>query len=82
MTIDTIKETFNVGIDKSSAKAVNAKVLEILHAHKGKANKSTESSTPANSSADEILKFKQLADAGVIMQVNSKQRKSSCSACK
>lgn len=72
MTIDTIKETFNVGLDKKSAKAINAKAVELLHSLKdNKSEAAPAADAPAQqavSAADEILKFKQLLDAGVITQ--------------
>lgn len=70
LTIDTIKEVFNVGLDKNSAKEISAKVLQVFHdlrAQKEPAQ-TVQESAPAFSAADEILKFKQLLDAGVLTQ--------------
>lgn len=68
MTVDTTKEKFNVALDKKSAKAITEKVLEVLN--EIQSNRAAQSAPQSNtvSSADEILKFKQLLDAGVITQ--------------
>ena len=69
MTIDTIKEVFNVGLEETSAKAIHGKVMEILHDMRQKHSNSTQSAPNlAVSAADEIMKFKNLLDAGVITQ--------------
>ena len=67
MTIDTIKEVFNVGLDKQSAQRINAKVLETIEAAKAKKNQTVQLSA-AVSTADEIKKFKELLDTGAITQ--------------
>lgn len=67
MTIDTIKEVFNVGLDKISAKAIHGKVMDILHDMRRTIDKSSQTdSRVVISAADEIMKFKQLMDAGII----------------
>ena len=72
VTIDTIKEVFNVNMSKESAKKVYSKILEILNSLKKKempaepaANTGTHQ---PSSAADEILKFKKLLDQGIITQ--------------
>ena len=70
LTIDTIKEVFNVGLDKNSAKEISAKVLQVFHDLRAQKEPAptVQASAPAFSAADEILKFKQLLDAGVLTQ--------------
>lgn len=76
MTIDTIKEKFNVGLDKASAKAINAKATELLHELKNQSiNNASSASTPSISVADEIMKYKQLLDAGAITQAEFDAKK-------
>ncbi len=73
VTIDTIKEVFNVHMDKESAKRAHSKIIDILNSLKKQEDKGveaarvTENSQPA-SAADEILKFKTLLDQGIITQ--------------
>lgn len=76
VTIDTIKEVFNVYIDKDSAKKVNSKILDILHDLKEqKTEKTVVKENSVVSTADEILKFKQLLDAGIITDDEFKKKK-------
>lgn len=73
ITIDTIKEKFNVCVDKYSAKAISEKIHDILLFEKD-TNK-TPSQPQTLSSADEILKYKNLLDMGVITQNEFEQKK-------
>lgn len=70
MTIDTTREKFNVGLDKKSAKAIMGKVSEVLNEIKSQSAAAPISQptapTSASHIADDILKFKQLMDAGTI----------------
>lgn len=72
MTIDTIKEVFNVGLDKISAKAVSEKIHSAIDELRNYANapalEAASSLVDKISPADEILKYKQLLDAGAITQ--------------
>lgn len=70
MTIDTIKEVFNVGLDKNSAKEISSKVLQVFHDLRTQKEPAPTAQTSDStfSTADEILKFKQLLDAGVLTQ--------------
>lgn len=68
VTIDTMKEKFNVAIDKTQAKNVSDKLHTLLIELK---NQSSPVSTPANSSSndyDQLIKLKQLLDAGILTQ--------------
>lgn len=72
MAIDTIKEVFNVGLDKISAKAIFEKAHLVIDEIRNSANapvsETTSSLVDKISPADEILKYKQLLDAGAITQ--------------
>lgn len=75
LTIDTSKEVFNVGLDKISAKAISSKVHEIINELKYSNNQENNVNVQQISSADEILKFKQLLDAGIITQEEFEAKK-------
>ena len=64
VTIDTIKETFNVGIDKQSVDRIASALNEILFDLKS--HTATESASSSN--VDEIRKYKSLLDDGIITQ--------------
>lgn len=66
ITVDTPQEKFNVAIDKKSAKAVFDALMERLRGLDS--SKPAPVQTAAPSAADEILKYKQLLDAGVLTQ--------------
>lgn len=69
ITIDTIKEVFNVCLNISSAKAVYAKAHEVLNSLRNQNNAPAQSNSLSTiSDADEILKFKKLLDSGIITQ--------------
>jgi len=81
IVIDTTKEVFNVYLEKDSARSVNNAIMDILHRLKKEKEDKHMSldtkSAAAVSAADEILKFKQLLDAGIITQeeFDSQKRK-------
>ena len=65
VTVDTIKEAFNVGVVKSQAQVISDNLHELVFRAKQIA------STPAPaaiSGADELKKFKELLDAGILTQ--------------
>lgn len=68
VTIDTIKETFNIGVNKERAKAINYKIHSIV----GDINKelaireSNRENSFEISVADELKKYKELLDEGVL----------------
>lgn len=66
LTIDTFKEKFNVGLDSISANKVSMKVREVIDDILY--NNSSNAAPVPSSSADELLKFKQLLDSGIITQ--------------
>lgn len=68
VTIDTIKETFNVALSKNFAKAVNTRINEVIEEVKGISVNKVRVSNNTSSVADEILKFKELLDMGAITQ--------------
>lgn len=71
ITIDTVKETFNVAINKSAARNINDKIHElILDIQESKVNSGEQKIRVEQtySSVDEILKFKELFDMGVITE--------------
>jgi predicted Zn-dependent peptidase len=67
MTIDTLREVFNVGLAKDSAQRISAKVHEAIDALKAKKAQDIQAPSPA-SAADELRKFKELLDASIITQ--------------
>ena len=67
LTIDTYKETFNVYLDRDSAKNIGMELHKILDQLKSKTTPDV-STVAAPSSADEIKKFKELLDSGAITQ--------------
>lgn len=73
MTIDTTKEVFNVGLDKISAKAINEKAHSVIDEIM-KSKKITQH-VHETSSADEILRFKQLLDSGIITEEEFSKKK-------
>lgn len=66
ITIDTIKETFNVGLDKVSSKLINTKIHEVLNEINSK-NEKIESNS-ITSVAEELKQFKELLDMGILTQ--------------
>lgn len=77
MTIDTIKEKFNVALDKISAKKITDRAHEILDDIRAK-NKTLNTSPTSSqlSSADEIKKYKSLLDEGIITEEEFNLKKS------
>jgi hypothetical protein len=72
ITVDAQTEVFNVAVLKSQANNINKKLHELLYQLK------EESSTVVSSSsaADEIRKFKELLDDGIISQEEFDKKKS------
>lgn len=65
VTIDSIKEVFNIAVDKKSAKLIYNEIHNVL----GNINKPTiASSNGNNSNIDDIYKLKELLDNGIITQ--------------
>ena len=74
VTIDTIKETFSVGLDKQSASNINIKIHETLD--KVQSNAQVSPNTQSSISVpDELIKFKQLLDSGIITQEDFDRKK-------
>ena len=76
ITIDTIKEKFNVCVDNKSANAISSKIHEILLAVNETNTQAVQVVQNQNSSADEILKYKNLLDMGAITQEEYDKKKS------
>lgn len=74
ITVDTIKEKFNVAVNKLAATSINNKIHDVLGSLKQ--NKNASTIVQSSSSADEILKFKNLLDMGVISQEEFDKKKS------
>ena len=72
LTFDTIKEKFNVCVNKAAAQSICDKIHEILHSLEK--SKATPIGEQATSSADEILKYKNLLDMGAITQEEFEQK--------
>ncbi|MEG2052319.1 MAG: SHOCT domain-containing protein [Oscillospiraceae bacterium] len=73
LTVDTIKEKFNVCVSSRSAKSINDKIHEILLTQQK--SKTAPVQMQAVSSADELLKYKNLLDMGVLTQEEFEQKK-------
>lgn len=73
LTIDTMKEKFNVALNKRIATNINNKIQEILGSLRQQKNAPTI--IQATSSADEILKYKNLLDMGIITQAEFDDKK-------
>lgn len=65
LTIDTLKETFNVGVDKQTVDRISSSLNEIIYDLK-KHNDST--AIPISHVTDEVRKYKELLDDGIITQ--------------
>lgn len=77
ITIDTIKEIFNVAVNKTVAKSINDKIHDLLlelHS-KGTDHSNGSSSAKTYSVADELLKYKELMDMGVLTQEEFDEKK-------
>jgi hypothetical protein len=66
ITFDTIKETFNVGLDKVQAANINSEIHDLIHELKQKPT--VLSASPTNDPTVELKKYKELLDTGVITQ--------------
>lgn len=76
ITVDTIKEIFNVMLDKKSAKNINNTIHVVLDKIKKDNSQSEKASSASSVSvADEILKFKNLFDMGAITQEEFEKKK-------
>lgn len=75
ITVDTIKETFSITIEARTAKIVFEKINEILNELKNKEKSEINVSTASPSPADEIKKYKELLDLGILTQEEFDQKK-------
>lgn len=71
ITFDTIKEVFNVSVPASSATLILNKIHEILYSQKNSQNTPHHTFSPA----DELLKYKNLLDLGVITEEEFEKKK-------
>ena len=67
ITFDTIKEKFNVGLDKIQAANINSEIHNLIHELKQKTD-ITASSAITTDPIVELKKYKELLDTGVINQ--------------
>ena len=74
ITIDTIKEKFNVAVNKKVAESINNTIHDVLFSLKQQ-KRNVAQERPASSVADELLKFKNLLDMGVITQEEFDKKK-------
>lgn len=74
VTVDTMKEKFNIGVDKIAAQNINNRIHDILLKTMQKKTVSIQSNV--TNVADEILKFKNLLDMGAITQEEFEKKKS------
>ncbi|MGU8907281.1 PH domain-containing protein [Clostridium perfringens] len=77
LTVDTIKETFNIGLDKGSAKSINSTLHSVVDNIKNISitPEIKELSTNSFSIADELKKYKELLDLGVLTQDEFEKQK-------
>ncbi|MFD4853896.1 PH domain-containing protein [Bacillus mycoides] len=69
LTIDTPQEKFKVALDKASATSINNNIHQVLDALKNSTSEAQPQLTSAPISvADELIKFKELCDMGVITE--------------
>ncbi|KQL52679.1 hypothetical protein AN964_03500 [Heyndrickxia shackletonii] len=67
LTIDTLNEIFNVALDKYSAEAINNNIHQVLDEVRN-VSKQPQVITSTVSAADELKKFKELLDMGVLTE--------------
>lgn len=77
LTIDTIKETFNIGLDKGSAKVINSTLHNVIDDLKNISitPEIKDISNDTFSIADELKKYKELLDMGVLTQEEFESQK-------
>ena len=75
LTIDTMKEKFNVQLSKRVALNVNERIHAVLLTVKNQAKATPTPSVNPSSNADEILKYKNLLDMGAISQEEFDKKK-------
>ena len=78
VVIDTMKEVFNVSTTNKEAKNICEKVHEVLLSlkeQKDKVNTANTAMPNAFSGADEIMKYKNLLDAGIITEEEFNKKK-------
>ena len=75
LTIDTIKEVFNVGLDKKSADKIHKAVISQFQKYKDSNKSGTDVTAYARSSAKKIKEFKELLDMGAITQEEYEKKK-------
>ncbi|APH18878.1 PH domain-containing protein [Clostridium botulinum] len=68
ITIDTIREILKIELYKGSGKLVNSKIHEVIDAINNNSKHRSLQSNNAVSVADELKKFKELLDMGVLTQ--------------
>lgn len=73
ITVDTIKEKFNVAVDRQAAKNINNRIDEALLSVRQQ--QKPPIAQTSMSAADEILKYKNLLDMGVITQSEFDEKK-------
>ncbi len=67
ITVDTIREKFNVAIDKKQAKNVSERLHDLLIQSKQPKTSAASLSAPSND-MDQLFKLKELLDAGILTQ--------------
>lgn len=72
IVIDTVKEVFNVGVNKKQARKINEQIHNLLIELQNRKISPTQAQV---SEADELLKFKKLLDAGAISEEEYNMKK-------
>ena len=76
LTIDTRDEVFNIAIDKNSIRNIHEMVTDKLFEYTENLHKNVvDGATPPNSAADELIKWKNLMDQGIITEEEFERKK-------
>lgn len=76
LTIDTRDEVFNIAIDKNSIRNIHEMVTDKLFEYTENLRKNVvDGSSPTNSAADELIKWKSLLDQGIITEEEFERKK-------
>lgn len=75
LTVDTIKETFNVGLNKKSADKIHAAVINEFQKFKKFNKTDTNTKAGTRSVAEQIKEFKELLDTEVITKEEFEKKK-------
>ena len=76
LTIDTRDEIFNIAIDKNSIRNIHEMVTSKLFEYTENLHKNVvDDANPTNSAVDELIKWKNLMDQGIITEEEFERKK-------